>query len=365
MAGLSVGGATAIAGGLAAASTAGSVIAQGMLNRRNRKWQEKMYNRRLQDQRQDWQMQNEYNEELYNKYNSPAAQVQQLQAAGVNPDLNGLDTSDMTSAGSLPAAPDAGSAPYQMDIPDLFGTFGQMMSMFQNIEAQSLDNDMKRQQVKSMAKDDVLNHLVNLYNPKQDLPPIPTDVDGLGSGPNGEIERLRSSESRGSGLKYYQNLGYSKQAARIAFAMQKQFNKDDVKAAYYGKKFATAQGRKEYFESVASPLFSNDDDTMKKNFSVYAQKMYQFEMLLKEAQNAQNQFNKDFYGSRSGKREGVSTTNNLEDSATITSQNATNGETKADLNDKFNEFLTKIPPMRGFGDVLRSVFQFLWLREVK
>lgn len=365
MAGLSVGGATAIAGGLAAASTAGSVIAQGMLNRRNRKWQEKMYNRRLQDQRQDWQMQNEYNEELYNKYNSPAAQVQQLQAAGVNPDLNGLDTSDMTSAGSLPAAPDAGSAPYQMDIPDLFGTFGQMMSMFQNIEAQSLDNDMKRQQVKSMAKDDVLNHLVNLYNPKQDLPPIPTDVDGLGTGPNGEIERLRSSESRGSGLKYYQNLGYSKQAARIAFAMQKQYNKDEVRAAYYGKKFATAQGRKDYFDAVGSPLFSDDDETMKKNFSVYVKKMHDFEMLLKEAQNSQNQFNIDYYSNRSGAREGTATTNNLVDSATITSQNATNGATKADLNDKFNEFISKIPPMRGFGDVLRSVFQFLWLREVK
>ena len=362
---ISVGGAMAIAGGLAAASTAGSMVAQGKLNHKNRKWQEKMYNRRLQDQRQDWQMQNEYNERIYNEYNSPAAQVRQLDAAGINPDLNGVETSEMTSAGSLPSAPDAGSAPYQFNMPDLFGTFGQMMSMFQSIEAQSLDNDMKRQQIKSMAKDDVLNHLVNLYNPTQDLPPIPTDVDGFGTGPNGEIERLRASQRRGDATKYYRNLGYSKQAARIAYAMQKQYNKDEVRAAYYGKKFSTAQGRKDYFEAVGSPLFSDDDETMKKNFSVYVKKMHDFEMLLKEAQNSQNQFNKDYYSNRSGAREGTFTTNNVVDSATITSQNATNGATKADLNDKFNEFISKIPPMRGFGDVLRSVFQFLWLREVK
>ena len=365
---IGLGAATAIGAGLAAASSAGSLIAQGKLNKKNRQWQEKMYERRLADQRADWQMQNEYNERLteeyWDKYNSPTAQVKAAQQAGINPDLQGLDGSQVSpTSAAMGSSPDAGSAPYQMNVPDLFGTFGQMMSMFQNIQAASLDNDMKRQQIKSMAKDDVLNHLVNLYDPRQDLPPIPTDVDGLGTGPNGEIQSLKSSQSRGDATKYYRNLGYSKQAARIAYNMQKQFNKDDVKAAYYGKKFSTAQGRKEYFESIASPMFSDDDEKMKKTFAEYAKKMYEFEQLLRDSQEAQANFNTDFYNSRDGLREGIATTNNVEDSAAIVQQNKTNGQTKSDVNKSFNSWLDKIPNMDGFGPILKTIFQFLWLRK--
>lgn len=367
---LTAGAVAGIGAGLAAASTAGNLIAQGKLNKKNRQWQEKMYERRLADQRADWQMQNEYNEQLteeyWDKYNSPTAQVKAAQQAGINPDLQGLDGSQVTPTSSaMGSSPDAGSAPYQMNIPDLFGTFGQLMSMFQNLQASSLDNDMKRQQIKSMAKDDVLNHLVNLYDPKQDLPPIPTDVDGLGTGPNGQIESLKSSHSRGDATKYYRNLGYSKQAARIAYNMQKQFNKDDVKAAYYGKKFSTAQGRKEYFESIASPMFSDDDEKMKKTFAQYAKKMYEFEELLRNAQEAQANFNTDFYNNRDATREGIATTNNIEDSAAIVQQNKTNGQTKSDVNKSFNSWLDKIPDMNGFGPILKTVFQFLWLRNSK
>ena len=365
---IGIGAATAIGAGLAAASSAGTLIAQGKLNKKNRQWQEKMYERRLADQRADWQMQNEYNEQLtekyWNEYNSPTAQVKAAQQAGINPDLQGLDGSEVTPASAaMGSSPDAGSAPYQMDVPDLFGTFGQMMSMFQNIQAASLDNDMKRQQIKSMAKDDVLNHLVNLYDPRQDLPPIPTDVDGLGTGPNGQIESLKSSQSRGDATKYYRNLGYSKQAARIAYNMQKQFNKDDVKAAYYGKKFSTAQGRKDYFESIASPMFSNDDETMQKNFATYAKKMQEFEELMRGAQQAQGTFNTNFYNNRDGNREGKATTNNIEDSAAIVEQNKNNGQSKSELNETFNGWLNKIPDMNGFGSVLKALFQFLWLRS--
>ena len=367
---LTVGAVAGIGAGLAAASTAGNLIAQGKLNKKNRQWQEKMYERRLADQRADWQMQNEYNERLteeyWDKYNSPTAQVMAAQQAGINPDLQGLDGSQVSpTSAAMGSSPDAGSAPYQMNIPDLFGTFGQMMSMFQNIQAASLDNDMKRQQIKSMAKEDVLNHLVNLYDPRQDLPPIPTDVDGLGTGPNGQIESLKSSQSRGDATKYYRNLGYSKQAARIAYNMQKQFNKDDVKAAYYGKKFSTAQGRKEYFESIASPMFSDDDEKMKKTFAEYAKKMYEFQQLLQGAQEAQANFNTDFYNNRDATREGIATTNNIEDSAAIVQQNRTNGQSKSDVNKSFNSWLDKIPDMNGFGPILKTVFQFLWLRHSK
>ena len=83
-----IGAAIGTTAALTAAGTAGNAIAQGKLNKKNRKWQEKMYERRLADQRADWQMQNEYNEKLtaeyWDKYNSPTAQLREQKAAGLN-----------------------------------------------------------------------------------------------------------------------------------------------------------------------------------------------------------------------------------------------------------------------------------------
>lgn len=167
---IGIGAATAIGAGLAAASSAGSMIAQGKLNKKNRQWQEKMYERRLADQRADWQLQNEYNEQLteeyWDKYNSPTAQVKAAQQAGINPDLQGLDGSQVTPTSSaMGSSPDAGSAPYQMPAMDFVGTFAQMASMFQQIESTSLDNDMKRQQIRSSVLPELLDFAGRYYDP--------------------------------------------------------------------------------------------------------------------------------------------------------------------------------------------------------
>lgn len=54
-------------------------IAQGIQNRKQRKWNEAMMNQQRQWALQDWNMQNEYN--------SPTAQMERLKAAGLNPHL--------------------------------------------------------------------------------------------------------------------------------------------------------------------------------------------------------------------------------------------------------------------------------------
>lgn len=77
-----------------------SAISQSVLNKKSRKWHEKMYDRQRADSLADWTMQNEYN--------SPAAQMQRLRNAGLNPNLvygNGATT----EAATVRASDTAGS----------------------------------------------------------------------------------------------------------------------------------------------------------------------------------------------------------------------------------------------------------------
>lgn len=55
-----------------------------------RRWQEKM-----------WNKQNEYAEEMYNKYNTPSAQAQAMRTAGLNP-FNGVSTTPVSTSSSVP-----------------------------------------------------------------------------------------------------------------------------------------------------------------------------------------------------------------------------------------------------------------------
>lgn len=73
------GGAAAIAAGAQIVSQAGTAYAQGRMNRKTRKWNEKMYDIQRQNSLADWEMTNEYN--------SPAAQMQRYRDAGLNENL--------------------------------------------------------------------------------------------------------------------------------------------------------------------------------------------------------------------------------------------------------------------------------------
>lgn len=66
-----------ISAGTAAASTAFNAASQGNMNKKQRKWNEMMYNRQRYDNNQQWHMQNEYN--------SPANQMRLAREAGINP----------------------------------------------------------------------------------------------------------------------------------------------------------------------------------------------------------------------------------------------------------------------------------------
>lgn len=102
---------------LGGAASAGSAVSAGGLNRKNRKWQEKMYNLQVTQRREDAQAQYErmkdYASWAYNKFESPIAQRSAMQAAGINPFFQGSSIQPMgTPQGNVSQA-DGGSVPSQ------------------------------------------------------------------------------------------------------------------------------------------------------------------------------------------------------------------------------------------------------------
>lgn len=102
---------------LGGAASAGSAVSAGSLNRKNRKWQEKMYNLQVTQRREDAQAQYErmkdYTSWAWNRFESPTAQRSAMEAAGINPFVEGSVIQPMgTPQGNVSQA-DGGSVPSQ------------------------------------------------------------------------------------------------------------------------------------------------------------------------------------------------------------------------------------------------------------
>ena len=112
-----------IAGAATAAAAGTNAIAQGKLNRKNRRWQEKMYNKQVADRRADAEAQAQRQKDLaqwaYMNFDSPAAQRAANAAAGINPFVEGSSIQPaQVNPGSAQAAQGGdvpGSGPYQMN----------------------------------------------------------------------------------------------------------------------------------------------------------------------------------------------------------------------------------------------------------
>lgn len=112
-----VGTALGIGALLGGAASAGSAVSAGSLNRKNRRWQEKMYNLQVTQRREDAQAQYErmkdYASWAWNRFESPTAQRSAMEAAGINPFVEGSVIQPMgTPQGNVSQA-DGGSVPSQ------------------------------------------------------------------------------------------------------------------------------------------------------------------------------------------------------------------------------------------------------------
>lgn len=123
--------------------------ANAQANKKNREWQEEMYNKQRRDSLADWNMQNEYN--------SPGAQMARLKAAGLNPNLvygNGATA----TATSLPRQSDTGNYEHRasgMDISNPMLTFYDAQikqAQISNMDAQKvlLDEQARHEAIKAL-----------------------------------------------------------------------------------------------------------------------------------------------------------------------------------------------------------------------
>ena len=88
----------ALVAGTQIATSGINAVSQAIMNKKNQKWQEKMYQTQRNDALADWRMQNDYN--------SPQAQMQRLSSAGLNPNLvYGEGATAMSSQGPRSSSP--------------------------------------------------------------------------------------------------------------------------------------------------------------------------------------------------------------------------------------------------------------------
>lgn len=140
-----------IAGAATAAAAGTNAIAQGKLNRKNRQWQEKMYNKQVADRRADAEAQAQRQKDLaqwaYTNFDSPAAQRAANAAAGINPFVEGSTIQPaQVNPGSAQAAQGGdvpGSGPYQMN----------PMSALQSGASSIIQNAMLDRQMKNVDAD--------------------------------------------------------------------------------------------------------------------------------------------------------------------------------------------------------------------
>lgn len=108
-----------------------SAASQAAQNKKARKWQLKMYEVQRMDALKDWTMQNEYN--------SPAAQMQRLKMAGLNPNL--VYGNGATTTAGAPRSSDAGNWNPQAPQIDLGGAFGTGLSAYYDTQIKEAQTD--------------------------------------------------------------------------------------------------------------------------------------------------------------------------------------------------------------------------------
>lgn len=124
-----------IQGATALVGQGANAASQGAMNRKQRKFTEKMYQRQRDDSISDWNKQNEYNH--------PSAQMARLREAGLNPNLvygNGADVTAQPVRSSSPGSWNAKAPEVDMRF------VGDSLMNYQNIKMQEAQIDNLRTQ---------------------------------------------------------------------------------------------------------------------------------------------------------------------------------------------------------------------------
>jgi len=129
--------------GVSAAISGGNTYSTGRMNKKNREWAEKMYDKQKEDSKEFWRMQNEYN--------SPQQQMNRLRQAGLNPNLvYGKGAETTAGAISTPKAMNyQGEAPqFNFDAQGAFQGYQQTQ-----LRQEQTDNIAKQNEYLDLKKD--------------------------------------------------------------------------------------------------------------------------------------------------------------------------------------------------------------------
>lgn len=309
---ISAAAAAGITAGIGAASAIGSSVANGVtatkLNKKNRLWQEKMYERRLADERSNWDMENEYN--------SPVQQVERMRAAGINPDLYGIDGAGTASQINTP------DANFEYQAPDFSQGFQILSGIFEsvmNMQSQVIDNDLKITDERGK-----LSGLFNL-------------LLGTGSDSSQVVDYLTKGLSKGLSRSFKKNkFGIT---SDNAFGIHREELIDRI---------AKIRGQAGY---------NSNPDTFAKFLRLSNE-------ILLDAQNAEKGYRADYYNNQSGEIDaGLDTENKRlrNQGQDISNTNARNQGQKTEFEskifDKINEFSRENPTLGAVLSMFYLVLQ--------
>lgn len=171
-------------------------LTTGVQNRASRKFSKQMYERQYNDNIKFWQMQNEYN--------SPQAQMQRFQQAGLNPNLI-YGRGDSGNAGQI-NTPDV--QPVQNRVPDFssIGRAGEALS--QGILERSQNYEIRQAQLDGLKLDNETKAITNVTKRfEQQITGIKYNRDQYGWEQN--LHQTQADASRADLQQKYANLQYT------------------------------------------------------------------------------------------------------------------------------------------------------------
>lgn len=160
---MSILGAAAIAGGASLVGQAFNAYQSGKMNKRAERFNREMYAKQRQDNLSDWHMQNAYND--------PAAQMQRLQNANLNPHLvygNGADAQMASPVRSSNISNPSYDTP-RIDMGSVVGQALQAKQLQSNIAKTEAEADLIRSNTDAKKFDNQIRERVGLDNYVQQL----------------------------------------------------------------------------------------------------------------------------------------------------------------------------------------------------
>lgn len=267
-----------------------------------------------------------------NWYNSPVESANRLRAAGINPDLAGLDNAG-TSEASNPQH--AGSANLNGDNPGLMnfakGVVGvvslasQLTQTFLQTQKMNLENDILGADLATKGHDYGKKWIMDNWTPAG----FSVDTGAMSGHLSGGRKRLARAIYAGMDSVYQENsLGLGSASP-------------EVRKHYYTNRFGASDNAFKAASLEGSKYYAGDFEVMQALSGVLTDTRLEFE-------KNQNKFNSDFYGARNGAQEGAHTTD-------LMKHQHADSQFNFDFNKTRRQMVSKLQKLSDQGNITATI----------